>query len=59
MDVAVSGPQILLATAGMTHLTTADGRLELAPGGAVFVAAGRPATLTGIGTVFRATTPAN
>ncbi|MGW4896772.1 mannose-6-phosphate isomerase, class I [Kitasatospora sp. NPDC004240] len=50
-------PQILLCTAGAVRLTAADGTgLDLARGGSAFLpATGAPTTLTGPGTLFRAT----
>ncbi|WP_438487677.1 mannose-6-phosphate isomerase, class I [Streptomyces sp. S186] len=51
-------PQILLCTAGTVHLTSDTGTtrdLTLTPGAAVFAPAGEHLTLTGDGTLFRAT----
>jgi mannose-6-phosphate isomerase len=50
-DATATGPQILLCTEGAVTV----GGIDLAPGQAVFVAAGRDIMLTGAGTVFRAT----
>ncbi|MEV0094654.1 mannose-6-phosphate isomerase, class I [Streptomyces sp. NPDC050738] len=51
VDLPATTPQILLCTAG----TPRAGELPLTPGQSVFVPAGEKATLTGPGTVFRAT----
>lgn len=51
VDLPATTPQILLCTAG----TPTAGELQLTPGQSVFVPAGEKATLTGPGTVFRAT----
>lgn len=52
-------PQILLCTAGTVRLRSADGdtgaELTLAPGESAFVPAGERLTLSGEGTLFRAT----
>ncbi|MFD6419182.1 mannose-6-phosphate isomerase, class I [Streptomyces sp. NPDC060194] len=50
-DLGTTGPQILLCTAG----TVRAGELALAAGESVFVPAGEAVTVTGTGTLFRAT----
>ncbi|HEY8982505.1 MAG TPA: mannose-6-phosphate isomerase, class I [Streptomyces sp.] len=50
-DLTRPAPQILLCTAGTVHA----GEHELAPGQAVFVAAGEKTEVSGVGTLFRAT----
>ncbi|WP_369144558.1 mannose-6-phosphate isomerase, class I [Streptomyces sp. R44] len=50
-DVTAATPQILLAVAGSPRA----GGVALGPGESVFVPAGEPTELSGVGTVFRAT----
>ncbi|MGW8767488.1 mannose-6-phosphate isomerase, class I [Streptomyces sp. NPDC055815] len=50
-DVTAATPQILLAVAGRPQA----GGVALGPGESVFVPAGEPTELSGVGTVFRAT----
>jgi mannose-6-phosphate isomerase len=50
------GPTVLLCTAGAVDVTAPDGRVALAQGEAVFVAAATPVEIAGSGRVFCATT---
>ncbi|MEE1756435.1 mannose-6-phosphate isomerase, class I [Streptomyces sp. SP18CS02] len=51
-------PQILVCTEGRVLVTGGGGELDLSPGDSVYVPAGEPVTVTGRGTVFRATVAA-
>lgn len=53
-----TGPQILLCASGEVSLRGADGELPLTRGQSAFVPAGERASLSGDGTVFRATVTA-
>ena len=53
-DLRSPGPQLLAATAGRVVVRGGDAEVTLDPGRAVFVPAGRPVTVAGPGTVFRA-----
>ncbi len=53
---AVPGPQILLCTDGRLTATAEGTDLRLERGQSVFAPAGRPVTLTGTGTAYRAST---
>ncbi|MEE4493082.1 mannose-6-phosphate isomerase, class I [Streptomyces sp. BE230] len=48
-------PQILLCTAGTVSVTSPEGELALPVGNSVYTPAGEPVTVTGSGTVYRAT----
>lgn len=52
------GPQILVCTGGRVRLAGQEEELELTAGGAVYAPAGERVTVTGPGTVFRATVAA-
>lgn len=52
----VPGPQILLCVEGTLRLSAADAALTLTRGQSVFVPAGQPVTVSGVGSAFRATT---
>jgi mannose-6-phosphate isomerase len=56
VDLAPGGPQILLVTDGSATLSGAGEPVELRRGRSAWVPAGTAVTLTGNGTVFRATT---
>jgi mannose-6-phosphate isomerase len=56
LDTAASGPQILLCTQGAVTVAGPGRELRLSRGRAAFVAAGQQLEITGVGTVYRATT---
>ncbi|MGW0466293.1 mannose-6-phosphate isomerase, class I [Streptomyces sp. NPDC003027] len=53
--LSAGAPQIVLCTEGEARLTSAEGALRFGPGRSVYVPAAEEVSLTGEGTVFRAT----
>lgn len=56
VDLCEPGPSVLLCVDGSMGVSAADVRVDLPRGAAVFVAAGTPVSVTGVGALFHART---